>query len=402
MLKGKTVVLGVTGSIAAYKIASLASMLIKQHADVHVIMTQNATNFIHPTAFETLTRHKCLVDTFDRDFQFNVKHVSLAQQADVMMIAPASANVIGKLAHGIADDMLTTTAMACKAPMLIVPTMNTNMYKNPILQDNLKVLASYGKKIIEPASGMLACRDVGKGKMPEPEVLFQHILRVIAFEKDLAGKKVLVTAGPTQEAIDPVRYITNHSTGKMGFALAEACAEAGAEVMLVAGPVSLKTNHSSIDRIDVESAEEMYRAVLSEYDRSDIAIMCAAVADYAPETVSDVKLKRTGEDRILRLRPNPDIAAELGRRKRPGQCLVGFALETNDEEMNARLKMEKKNLDFIVLNSLRDAGAGFQCDTNKVTVIGKQGEPMEIPCKPKIEVAADIVDIIGRYVSEDR
>ena len=274
MLKGKTVVLGVTGSIAAYKIASLASMLIKQHADVHVIMTQNATNFIHPTAFETLTRHKCLVDTFDRDFQFNVKHVSLAQQADVMMIAPASANVIGKLAHGIADDMLTTTAMACKAPMLIVPTMNTNMYENPILQDNLKVLASYGKKIIEPASGMLACRDVGKGKMPEPEVLFQHILRMIAFDKDLAGKKVLVTAGPTQEAIDPVRYITNHSTGKMGYAIAENAMLRGADVTLVTGPCAVEPP-MFVKVKPVISAQDMYEAVTEEYDQTDIVIMTA-------------------------------------------------------------------------------------------------------------------------------
>ena len=288
MLKGKTVVLGVTGSIAAYKIASLASMLIKQHADVHVIMTQNATNFIHPTAFETLTRHKCLVDTFDRDFQFNVKHVSLAQQADVMMIAPASANVIGKLAHGIADDMLTTTAMACKAPMLIV-------YENPILQDNLKVLASYGKKIIEPASGMLACRDVGKGKMPEPEVLFQHILRMIAFDKDLAGKKVLVTAGPTQEAIDPVRYITNHSTGKMGYAIAENAMLRGADVTLVTGPCAVEPP-MFVKVKPVISAQDMYEAVTEEYDQTDIVIMTAAVADYRPAQVSTEKVKKQDSD----------------------------------------------------------------------------------------------------------
>ena len=344
MLKGKTVVLGVTGSIAAYKIASLASMLIKQHADVHVIMTQNATNFIHPTAFETLTRHKCLVDTFDRNFQFDVQHVSLAQQADVMMIAPASANVIGKLAHGIADDMLTTTAMACKAPMLIVPTMNTNMYENPILQDNLKVLASYGKEIIEPASGMLACRDVGKGKMPEPEVLFQHILRVIAFEKDLAGKKVLVTAGPTQEAIDPVRYITNHSTGKMGYAIAENAMLRGADVTLISGPVALNPV-PFVKMVSVVTAQDMFEAVSNSFSEQDILIKSAAVADYRPAVVSDEKVKKKDGDMAIALERTTDILGHVGENKKPEQIICGFSMETQNMLENSRKKLKKKHLD---------------------------------------------------------
>ena len=391
MLKGKTVVLGVTGSIAAYKIASLASMLIKQHADVHVIMTQNATNFIHPTAFETLTRHKCLVDTFDRDFQFNVKHVSLAQQADVMMIAPASANVIGKLAHGIADDMLTTTAMACKAPMLIVPTMNTNMYENPILQDNLKVLASYGKKIIEPASGMLACRDVGKGKMPEPEVLFQHILRVIAFEKDLAGKKVLVTAGPTQEAIDPVRYITNHSTGKMGYAIAENAMLRGADVTLVTGPCAVEPP-MFVKVKPVISAQDMYEAVTEEYDQTDIVIMTAAVADYRPAQVSTEKVKKQDSDLSIPLVRTKDILATLGASK-THQFLCGFSMETQNMLENYRAKIAKKNLDMIVANNLKVAGAGFGTDTNVITLIAKDFEK-ELPLMSKKEAAGCILNAI--------
>ena len=392
MLKGKTVVLGVTGSIAAYKIASLASMLIKQHADVHVIMTQNATNFIHPTAFETLTRHKCLVDTFDRDFQFNVKHVSLAQQADVMMIAPASANVIGKLAHGIADDMLTTTAMACKAPMLIVPTMNTNMYENPILQDNLKVLASYGKKIIEPASGMLACRDVGKGKMPEPEVLFQHILRVIAFEKDLAGKKVLVTAGPTQEAIDPVRYITNHSTGKMGYAIAKAAAYRGAEVTLVTGPVAIKPP-MFVKVVPIESAEDMFQAVTGAAPEQDIIIKAAAVADYRPAVVGQDKIKKTDGDMSIALERTKDILGWLGQHRIPGQFLCGFSMETRDLLANSRAKLERKNIDMIVANNLKTEGAGFGTDTNVVPLITKEGQT-ELPKMTKQEVAHRLLDEI--------
>ena len=392
MLKGKTVVLGVTGSIAAYKIASLASMLIKQHADVHVIMTQNATNFIHPTAFETLTRHKCLVDTFDRNFQFDVQHVSLAQQADVMMIAPASANVIGKLAHGIADDMLTTTAMACKAPMLIVPTMNTNMYENPILQDNLKVLASYGKQIIEPASGMLACRDVGKGKMPEPEVLFQYILRVIAFEKDLADKKILVTAGPTQEAIDPVRYITNHSTGKMGYAIAKMAMLRGADVTLISGKVSLEPV-PFVKMVDIVSAEDMYNAVIKSAKDADIIIKAAAVADYRPSDVSDEKIKKKDGDMSIPLERTKDIIGTLGSSKRDGLFLCGFSMETEHMLDNSKVKLTKKNLDMIVANNVKVAGAGFGTDTNVVTVITKDAVE-ELPMMSKEEVADALLDRI--------
>jgi len=402
MLKGKHIILGITGSITAYKAAYLLRLLIKQGAEVQVVMTPSGKEFITPVTLSSLSGKPVVSEFFTANTGEWHSHVDLGLWADALLIAPATAATIGKMANGIADNMLVTTYLSCKAPVFVAPAMDLDMYAHASTQRNLDMLRSYGNHIIEPATGELASHLTGKGRMEEPEKIVEILDRFFETSKPLSGKKVLITAGPTYEKIDPVRFIGNYSSGKMGFALAEACAEAGAEVMLVAGPVSLKTNHSSIDRIDVESAEEMYRAVLSEYDRSDIAIMCAAVADYAPETVSDVKLKRTGEDRILRLRPNPDIAAELGRRKRPGQCLVGFALETNDEEMNARLKMEKKNLDFIVLNSLRDAGAGFQCDTKKVTVIGKQGEPMEIPCKPKIEVAADIVDIIGRYVSEDR
>ena len=380
-LKGKKIVLGITGSIAAYKAAYLIRALIKKGAEVQVVITPSGKEFITPITLSALTSKPVVSEFFSqRDGTWN-SHVDLGLWADVMIIAPATAATIGKMANGIADNMLITTYLSMKAPVFIAPAMDLDMYAHPATQKNLNTLRSYGNRIIEPGEGELASHLVGKGRMEEPDNIVKALEEFFIQQNELSKKKILITAGPTYEKIDPVRFIGNYSSGKMGFALAEACAEVGAEVMLVAGPVSLKTNHSSIDRIDVESAEEMYRAVLSEYDRSDIAIMCAAVADYAPETVSDVKLKRTGEDRILRLRPNPDIAAELGRRKRPGQCLVGFALETNDEEMNARLKMEKKNLDFIVLNSLRDAGAGFQCDTNKVTVIGKQGDPVEIPCR---------------------
>ena len=398
-LQGKRILLGVTGGIAAYKACELLRLLVKAGADVEVMMTKAAAQFVGPLTFETLSGKPVAEDMWDP--KMRLPHISLRKNKDLIVIAPATANIIAKAANGIADDLVSSTLLARECPLMLCPAMNVQMWRNAATGRNIQTLEGDGVLFSGPEAGSQACGDVGEGRLREPVQILEDI-EAFFTPPILSGKKVLITAGPTYEKIDPVRFIGNYSSGKMGFALAEACAEAGAEVMLVAGPVSLKTNHSSINRIDVESAEEMYRAVLSEYDRSDIAIMCAAVADYAPETVSDVKLKRTGEDRILRLRPNPDIAAELGRRKRPGQCLVGFALETNDEEMNARLKMEKKNLDFIVLNSLRDAGAGFQCDTNKVTVIGKQGEPVEIPCKPKIEVAADIVDIIGRYVSEDR
>ena len=392
MLKGKTVVLGVTGSIAAYKIASLASMLVKLHAEVHVIMTQNATNFIHPTAFETLTNHKCLVDTFDRNFQFHVAHVNLAQQADVMVIAPASANVIGKLAHGIADDMLTTTAMACKAPMLIAPAMNTNMYENPIVQDNLKVLASYGKEIIEPASGMLACRDVGKGKMPEPEVLLLSILKTIACEKDLCGKKVLITAGPTQEAIDPVRYVTNHSTGKMGYAIAENAMLRGADVTLVSGPCAMEP--PMFVRVKpVISAQDMYEAVMEEKETSDIIIMTAEVADYRPASVSDEKIKKKEGDMSIPLTRTTDILATVGASKKSGQFLCGFSMETQNMLENSRAKITKKNLDMIVANNLKVAGAGFGTDTNVITIITPDMEK-ELPIMSKKEAAGCIIDEI--------
>lgn len=392
MLQGKTVVLGVTGSIAAYKIANLASMLIKQHADVHVIMTKNATNFIHPTTFETLTNHKCLVDTFDRNFQFHVAHVNLAAQADLMMIAPASANVIGKLANGIADDMLTTTAMACKAPMVIVPAMNTNMYENPVVQDNLKKLASYGKEIVEPASGMLACRDVGKGKMPEPEVLFAHIMRIIAKEKDLAGKKVLVTAGPTREAIDPVRFITNHSTGKMGYAIAESAMLRGADVTLISGPCAIEPP-IAVRMIPVISAQDMYEAVMAEREDADIIVMTAAVADYRPAVVSDQKVKKKDGDLSIPLTRTQDILRTVGPAKRDGQFVCGFSMETQNMLENSRAKIVKKNLDMIVANNLKVAGAGFGTDTNVITIITPDSEK-EFPLMSKQEAADRILDEI--------
>lgn len=392
MLNGKTVVLGVTGSIAAYKIANLASMLIKLHADVHVIMTQNATNFIHPTAFETLTNHKCLVDTFDRNFQFHVAHVNLSAQADVMLIAPASANVIGKLANGIADDMLTTTAMACRAPMLIAPAMNTNMYENPILQDNLKKLKAYGKEIIEPASGMLACRDIGKGKMPEPEVLLQYILRTIAMDKDMAGRRVLVTAGPTQEALDPVRYITNHSTGKMGYAIAENAMLRGAEVTLISGPCAMEPPMFT-RVIPVVSAEDMYQAVVSEYENADIVVMTAAVADYRPATVSTEKIKKKDDDLSIPLMRTKDILGTIGTGKRPDQFFCGFSMETQNMIENSRAKIVKKNLDMIVANNVKVEGAGFAGDTNVITIITPE-EEKELPIMTKKEAAGIIFDEI--------
>ena len=396
MLKGKTVVLGVTGSIAAYKIANLASMLVKQHAEVHVIMTRNATNFIHPTAFETLTNHKCLVDTFDRNFQFHVAHVNLAAQADLMMIAPASANVIGKLANGIADDMLTTTAMACKAPMVIVPAMNTNMYENPILQDNLKKLADYGKLIVEPASGMLACRDIGKGKMPEPEVLFAHIMRLIAKEKDLAGKKVLVTAGPTQEAIDPVRYITNHSTGKMGYAIAENAMLRGADVTLISGPCAIEPP-IAVRMIPVISAGDMYEAVMAERENADIIIMAAAVADYRPAKVSTEKIKKKEGDLSIPLARTQDILGTVGPTKKKGQFVCGFSMETQHMLENSRAKIQKKHLDMIVANNLKVKGAGFGTDTNVITMITPE-EEKELPLMSKQEAAGCILDEIRKRI----
>ncbi len=390
MLKGKTVVLGVTGSIAAYKIANLASMLVKLHADVHVIMTQNATNFIHPITFETLTNHKCIVDTFDRNFEFHVEHVSLGKKADIMMIAPASANVIGKLANGIADDMLTTTAMACKAPIYISPAMNVQMYNNPILQDNLDKLKHYGYTVIEPANGYLACGDTGAGKMPEPEMLLSYILKEIAFEKDLNGKKVLITAGPTREAIDPVRFITNHSSGKMGYALAKAAMQRGAEVTVVSGPVTIERS-PFIEYVDVVSAKEMAHEVLNCYERMDYLFFAAAVADYTPAECAKEKIKKTEGNMEIPLCSTVDILRTVGQKKKDNQVLCGFCMETEDLLNRAKTKREKKNADLMVANSLRQEGAGFGVDTNVVTIISKK-DTIELPIMSKDEVAHKILD----------
>lgn len=393
MLKGKTVVLGVTGSIAAYKIANLASMLVKLHADVNVIMTRNATNFINPITFETLTGNKCLIDTFDRNFQFNVEHVALAKRADIFLVAPASANVIGKIAHGIADDMLTTTIMACKCPKLISPAMNTNMFENPILQDNLKILEKYGYELIQPASGYLACGDTGAGKMPEPETLLQYILRTIAKEKDLAGKQILITAGPTQEKIDPVRYITNHSTGKMGYALARAAMLRGARVTLVTGPVSIEPP-MFVDVVPVTSAQHMADAVISRAPQMDIIIKAAAVADYRPVNPADEKIKkRDGEEASISLERTTDILKTLGEQKKEGQFLCGFSMETENMLENSKAKLEKKNLDMIVANNLKVQGAGFGTDTNVVTLITKD-TIKELELMSKDQVADAILTAI--------
>lgn len=394
MFTNQTIVLGVTGSIAAYKIASLASMLVKQHADVHVIMTQNATNFINPITFETLTGHKCLVDTFDRNFEFQVEHVSLAKQADLMLIAPASANVIGKMAHGIADDMLTTTVLACKAPIYVSPAMNTNMYENPIVQDNLRILEKYGMKVIDPASGYLACGDTGAGKMPEPETLFAYIEAELAHEKDLAGKRVLVTAGATQEALDPVRYLTNHSTGKMGYALAKAAMLRGAQVTLVSGQTSLEPP-LSVDFVPIVSAQDMYEAVESRFDDTDLLIMAAAVADYRPKEYVDQKIKKKAGGNVLELARTTDIIGTLSGRKHPGQFLCGFSMETEHMLENSRAKLEKKNLDMIVANNLRTEGAGFGTETNVVTLIRADGQT-ELPKLSKLDVSHRILDEVVR------
>ena len=392
MLKGKTVVLGVTGSIAAYKIASLASMLVKKQANVHVIMTQNAMNFINPITFETLTGHKCLVDTFDRNFEFQVEHVSLAKQADVVMIAPASANVIGKLAHGIADDMLTTTLLACRCPKFLSPAMNTAMYENPIVQDNLKILKKYGYEVITPASGYLACGDTGSGKMPEPETLYQYIEKELAGPKDLTGKKVLVTAGPTQENIDPVRYITNHSSGKMGYAVAKAAMLRGAEVTLVSGQTAL-TPPMFVDYVQITTAEEMYQAVTSRSDEQDIIIKAAAVADYRPKTVYDNKVKKQDGQMSIELERTRDILAYLGEHKRENQFLCGFSMETENMIGNSRAKLQKKNLDMVAANNVKVEGAGFQGDTNVMTLI-TQDQEIALPLMSKEEVADKILDTI--------
>ena len=392
MLKGKTVLLGVTGSIAAYKIANLASMLVKLHCNVHVIMTENATNFIHPITFETLTNNRCIVDTFDRNFQYNVEHVSLAKQADVVLVAPASANVMAKLAHGLADDMLTTTVLACNCKKIVSPAMNTQMYNNPITQDNMKILRNYGFEVIDPASGYLACGDIGAGKMPEPEVLLDYILKEIAFEKDMAGMNVLVTAGPTQESLDPVRFISNHSTGKMGYAIATNAMLRGANVTLVSGPTNIK-KPPFVNVIDIKSAQDMFEAVTSNADAQDIIIKSAAVADYTPENVSDEKVKKKDGDMSIPLKRTQDILKYLGEHKKDGQFLCGFSMETQNMLENSRAKLEKKNLDMIIANNLKVAGAGFGTDTNIVTMITKD-EEIELPIMSKAKVAGAILDRI--------
>mgnify|MGYP002644189010 FL=1 len=392
MLKGKTVVLAVSGSIAAYKIASLASALKKLHANVQVLMTKNAVNFINPITFESLTGNKCLVDTFDRNFQYSVEHVALAKQADVVLVAPASANVIGKIAHGIADDMLTTTVMACKCKKIIAPAMNTNMFDNPILQDNLKILEHYGYEVISPAVGYLACGDTGAGKMPEPELLLQYILREIAYEKDMQGKRVLVTAGPTQESIDPVRFITNHSTGKMGYAIAKMCMLRGAEVTLVSGPTSI-AKPEFVHVVDVVTAKEMYEEVTKRAKDQDIIIKAAAVADYRPKSVSSEKMKKKDDDLAISMERTDDILKFLGEHKKEHQFLCGFSMETENMLENSRKKLEKKHLDMIVANNLKVEGAGFAEDTNVVTIITGQ-EEVSLGKMTKEETALRILDEI--------
>ena len=392
MLAGKTVLLCVSGSIAAYKIAYLASALKKLKADVHVLMTRNATNFINPITFETLTGNKCLVDTFDRNFEFSVEHVSLAKAADVVLVAPASANVIAKLAHGLADDMLTTTVLACTCRKIISPAMNTRMFENPITQDNLKICEHYGMEVISPASGYLACGDTGAGKMPEPEVLLQYILKEIQYEKDLKGKKILVTAGPTREAIDPVRYITNHSTGKMGYAIAKTAALRGADVTLVSGPAEVEPP-MFVNFVPVVTAKDMFEAVTSRSDEMDAVIKAAAVADYRPKFVNTEKTKKKDGDMAIELERTDDILKWLGEHKKDSQFLCGFSMETEHMLENSRAKLKKKNLDMIVANNLKVAGAGFGTDTNVVTMI-RENKETELPIMSKEEVAGAILDEI--------
>lgn len=392
MLQGKTVVLGVTGGIAAYKIAGLASMLKKQHATVEVILTRNAAEFITPLTFESLTGTKCLVDTFDRDFKFDIEHIALAKRADVFMIAPATANVIAKIAHGIADDMLTTTFLACRKPKLIVPAMNTAMYENPVTQDNLALCRKYGMQVIDPACGYLACGDTGAGKMPEPSELFEYLVQEIGFAKDLVGKKILVTAGPTREAVDPVRYLSNHSTGKMGYAIARAAARRGADVTLVSGPVNL-TAPLGISVVPVTGAAQMFAAVTAISSEQDIIIKAAAVADYRPASPGTDKIKKKDGDLSLLLERTDDILAWLGQHRSPGQILCGFSMETRDLLKNSRNKLEKKNIDMIVANNLKTEGAGFGTETNVVTIITRDGEE-ELALMSKDEVAHRLLDRI--------
>lgn len=394
MLQGKHVVLGVTGSIAAYKIASLASMLKKRGADVTVIMTRNAVNFINPITFETLTGNKCLVDTFDRNFQYSVEHVSLAKQTDVFMIAPASANVIAKAAHGLADDMLTTTLLACECPKIVAPAMNTRMYRNPVVQDNMEILRRYGMEVIAPATGYLACGDTGEGKMPEPELLLEYIIKALR-PKDMEGLKVLVTAGPTRERIDPVRYISNHSTGKMGYAIARAAMMRGAEVTLVTGQTELAPP-LNVHTVEIVSAQDMAEAVKSCAPRQDVIIKAAAVADYRPKYTADEKMKKKDGDLSIELERTEDILAFLGAHKREGQFLCGFSMETENMIENSRRKLERKNLDLIVANNLKQQGAGFGTDTNIVTLLSKE-DMVELPIMSKEAVADGLLDYIMKH-----
>lgn len=394
MLSNKHIILGVTGSIAAYKIASLASMLKKQNADVTVIMTQNATNFINPITFETLTGNKCLTDTFDRNFQFQVEHVALAKQADVIMIAPASANIIAKAARGLADDMLTTTLLACECHKIIAPAMNTRMYRNPIVQDNIHILQNYGFEIITPASGYLACGDTGEGKMPEPEILLEYIIKSL-YPKDMAGINILVTAGPTREKLDPVRFISNHSTGKMGYAIARAAMLRGAKVTLVTGPTDI-TAPMGTEVIEITSAEEMAEAVKTRADKQDIIIKAAAVADYRPKHIADEKMKKSDDALFLELERTEDILGFLGAHKKEGQFLCGFSMETEHMIENSRLKLQKKNLDLIVANNLKQPGAGFGTETNIVTLLSKK-DTVELPLMQKEDVAHRLLDYIMEH-----
>ena len=398
MLKNKTILLGVTGSIAAYKAAALASLLVKQEAEVQVLMTENACQFITPVTFETLTGHRCLVDTFDRDSGLHVAHIALAAKADLAVIAPASAGFIGRLAGGMADDMLTSTLMACTCPVLLSPAMNTHMYENPLLQDNLQKLARFGYGVIEPATGRLACRDTGKGKMPEPEVILDHILRKIACEKDFAGKKLLITAGPTQESLDPVRYLTNHSSGKMGYALARMAVLRGAEVTLISGPVELAPV-PFVNFVPVVTARQMYEAVMTHAPKADIIIKAAAVADYRPVSVQTDKIKKSDSSLTLELERTDDILAELGRKKRPGQFLCGFSMETRDLIASSRAKLEKKNLDLIAANNLNTEGAGFRTDTNVLTLISRDAVA-SLPLMSKEDAAMALLDRILSALQE--
>ena len=396
-LKGKTVLLGVTGGIACYKSANLASALVKQGANVQVLMTKNATEFIGPHTFESLTGNRVSVDTFDRNYQFQVEHIALADQADLVLVAPATANVLAKLAHGLADDMLTTTILACNCPKIAAPAMNTKMYENPVTQDNLDILRKYGWEIVEPASGRLACGAVGKGKMPEPEDLLETVLHALSHEKDMSGLKVLVTAGPTREALDPVRYLTNHSTGKMGYAIAKAAAARGAQVTLVSGPVNLK-KPPYMEVVDIVSAQDMFDAVTSRAPDQDIIIKAAAVADYRPATVAEDKIKKSGNDSDLSLplARTSDILAWLGEHRAPGQFLCGFSMETRDMVANSKKKLEKKHIDLIAANNLKQAGAGFGVDTNVLTLIAADGAK-ELPLMSKEEAAHTLLDeIMGR------